>query len=257
MAFSVGIGLTNECNLQCPHCYRPDMVVDRLSLDDVKRVCDSIPVRSMNLGVGENGLHQEYEAILAYLADRQVRCSITSNGKSIERLLATMLLPAPLLALGELSLSPVWLGVLALTIGVATCGPGTLLVYGQRVLYPDWPRSAWWLPTIMTIGVGVAWSTTVAVFGAFWDRDREFIRTPKFGIGSEGGHWRGRVYVGRRDWGSVVEILLSLYCAWTIWFFWRQGSYGALPFLALYATGFLTVGILTIRHTVARPRRDA
>lgn len=86
MAFSVGIGLTNECNLRCPHCYRPDMVVDRLSLADVKRVCDSIPVRSMNLGVGENGLHPEYEAILAYLADRQVRCSITSNGKSIELL---------------------------------------------------------------------------------------------------------------------------------------------------------------------------
>lgn len=86
MAFSVGIGLTNECNLRCPHCYRPDMVVDRLSLADVKRVCDSIPVRSMNLGVGENGLHPEYEAILAYLADRQIRCSITSNGKSIELL---------------------------------------------------------------------------------------------------------------------------------------------------------------------------
>jgi radical SAM protein with 4Fe4S-binding SPASM domain len=62
------------------------MVVDRLSLGDVKRVCGSIPVRSMNLGVGENGLHPEYEAILAYLADRQVRCSITSNGQSIERL---------------------------------------------------------------------------------------------------------------------------------------------------------------------------
>ena len=29
MAFAVGgIGLTNECNLCCPHCYRPDMVID-------------------------------------------------------------------------------------------------------------------------------------------------------------------------------------------------------------------------------------
>src|SRR6266852_4477558 len=57
MAFSVGMGLTNECNLRCAHCYRPDMVVDRLSLQDVQSVCEAIPVKSMNLGVGENGLH--------------------------------------------------------------------------------------------------------------------------------------------------------------------------------------------------------
>lgn len=84
MGFSVGIGLTNECNLRCPHCYRPDMVVDRLTLQDVRRVCDSIPVRSMNLGVGENGLHPQYHAILEYLWARGITTTVTSNGLSIE-----------------------------------------------------------------------------------------------------------------------------------------------------------------------------
>ncbi len=86
MAFSVGIGLTNECNLRCPHCYRPDMVVDRLTLSDVQQVCTAIPTRSMNLGVGENGLHAEYEGILDYLWGRTIKTSITSNGLSIEAL---------------------------------------------------------------------------------------------------------------------------------------------------------------------------
>jgi MoaA/NifB/PqqE/SkfB family radical SAM enzyme len=86
MAFSVGIGLTNECNLRCPHCYRPDLVVDRLSLWDIQRVCDSIPVKSMNLGVGENGLHPLYRAVLDYLAERGIVTSITSNGLSTARL---------------------------------------------------------------------------------------------------------------------------------------------------------------------------
>ncbi|MFQ5532935.1 MAG: radical SAM protein, partial [Candidatus Methylomirabilales bacterium] len=86
MAFSVGIGLTNECNLRCPHCYRPDMVIDRLTLQDVRRVCDSIAVRSMNLGVGENGLHPEYRPILDYLSAQGIKTTITSNGLSIQAL---------------------------------------------------------------------------------------------------------------------------------------------------------------------------
>lgn len=86
MAFSVGIGLTNECNLRCPHCYRPDMEVSRLGAGDVRRVLDSLPVRSMNLGVGENGLHPEYEAILDDLWARSIKTSITSNGLSVEAL---------------------------------------------------------------------------------------------------------------------------------------------------------------------------
>jgi radical SAM protein with 4Fe4S-binding SPASM domain len=86
MAFSVGIGLTNECNLRCPHCYRPDAVVNRLTFDDVKRVCESIPTRSVNLGVGENGLHPEYRAILDFLWAQEIKTSITSNGLSIQAL---------------------------------------------------------------------------------------------------------------------------------------------------------------------------
>ena len=86
MRFSVGIGLTNECNLRCAHCYRPDLEVDRLSVMDVERACDSLPVRSVNLGVGENGLHPDYRAILDSLWRRGLPLSITSNGLSLQSL---------------------------------------------------------------------------------------------------------------------------------------------------------------------------
>jgi MoaA/NifB/PqqE/SkfB family radical SAM enzyme len=86
MGFSVGIGLTNECNLRCAHCYRPDMRLDRLTFDDVRQICDSLPVTSMNLGVGENGFHPEYRPILEYLAERGIKTSITSNSASITML---------------------------------------------------------------------------------------------------------------------------------------------------------------------------
>jgi radical SAM protein with 4Fe4S-binding SPASM domain len=80
--FSVGLGLTNECNLACAHCYRDTGRTDRLSLDDVRRVCENVPVRSVNLGTGENGLHPEFHAILQYLRDRGTMIALTSNGYS-------------------------------------------------------------------------------------------------------------------------------------------------------------------------------
>jgi hypothetical protein len=129
-----------------------------------------------------------------------------------------------------------------------------MLVYAQRTLYPDWTRHAWRLPAIMIIGVGVAWSTTLAVLGAFVGRDREFVRTPKFGIGPDGGQWRGKAYRDPRRRGSLVEIGLGLYCAAATWLFWQYGNYGAVPFLGLYTVGFLTVGILTLHHASARHR---
>src|SRR5271155_3259805 len=78
--FAVGLGLTNDCNLTCAHCYRDTGGIDRLSLDDVRRVCESVPVRSVNLGTGENGLHPEIHSILHYLRDRGTPIALTSNG---------------------------------------------------------------------------------------------------------------------------------------------------------------------------------
>ena len=80
--FSIGLGLTNDCNLTCAHCYRDTGRVDRLSLADVRRVCESVPVRSVNLGTGENGLHPEFHAILRYLRERSTAVALTSNGYS-------------------------------------------------------------------------------------------------------------------------------------------------------------------------------
>ncbi len=80
---SLGLGLTNECNLSCSFCYRDPARADRLSLDQVKSVMERLPVRSVNLGTGENGMHPDFKAILAYLRTRPLKLTITSNGHSI------------------------------------------------------------------------------------------------------------------------------------------------------------------------------
>ena len=83
VGIALGLGLTNECNLSCSFCYRDPTRADRLSLDQVKAVMECLPVRSVNLGTGENGMHPEFKAILAYLRTQAVKLTITSNGHSI------------------------------------------------------------------------------------------------------------------------------------------------------------------------------
>src|SRR6266581_9510332 len=83
---ALGLGLTNECNLACAFCYRDPTRVDRLSLDQVRAVLEHLPVRSVNLGTGENGMHPDFRDMLRYLSSQPVKLTITSNGRSVEML---------------------------------------------------------------------------------------------------------------------------------------------------------------------------
>jgi radical SAM protein with 4Fe4S-binding SPASM domain len=80
--FALGLGLTNECNLACSFCYRDPARTDRLSLEQVRSVMESLPIRSVNLGTGENGMHPQFREILSYLHTLPVKLTITSNGHS-------------------------------------------------------------------------------------------------------------------------------------------------------------------------------
>src|SRR3954447_25844966 len=82
-SIALGLRLTNECNLTCSFCYRDPSRADRLSLDQVKEVMERLPVRSVNLGTGENGMHPDFKAILGYLRTKPVKLTITSNGHSV------------------------------------------------------------------------------------------------------------------------------------------------------------------------------
>src|SRR5437867_4656983 len=166
-------------------------------------------------------------------------------------MLAVVLLSVPLLGLPALAPSAAVMILASVLFALASVGPACMLAYAQSVLAEGGWRNALKLPSIMVIGVGVAWSTSLAVVSAFWSRDRTFVRTPKFGIGAAGGRWKGRAYAGGDVWSAVPELLLGGYCAWTVWLFFSHGRYGVLPFMLLYASGFLTVGVLTVLHATA------
>jgi radical SAM protein with 4Fe4S-binding SPASM domain len=82
-SFALGVGLTNECNLACSFCYRDPDRLDRLGPDQLRTVLDSLPVRSVNLGTGENGMHPQFPQLLDLLRAEPIKLTITSNGHSI------------------------------------------------------------------------------------------------------------------------------------------------------------------------------
>ena len=82
-SFALGLGLTNECNLACSFCYRDPDRIDRLTVEQVRNVMTRLPVHSVNLGTGENGMHPDFLEILDFLRFQPTRVTITSNGHSI------------------------------------------------------------------------------------------------------------------------------------------------------------------------------
>ena len=44
---------------------------------------ESLPIRPVNLGTGENGMHPDFKPILHHLRSKPVKLTITSNGHSI------------------------------------------------------------------------------------------------------------------------------------------------------------------------------
>jgi radical SAM protein with 4Fe4S-binding SPASM domain len=80
---SVGIGLTNNCNLYCAHCYRNQDQIHNLTLQDIKKVCDSLEISSIGFGTGENGLNPQYREIVEYLIEREMKLTLASNGYTL------------------------------------------------------------------------------------------------------------------------------------------------------------------------------
>lgn len=80
---SLGIGLTNDCNLSCAHCYRDRDRVNNLTLADIIKVCKSLEIDSIGFGTGENGLNPEYFDILEFLHTKPIKLSLASNGYTL------------------------------------------------------------------------------------------------------------------------------------------------------------------------------
>jgi organic radical activating enzyme len=83
MGYSLGIGLTNNCNLSCAHCYRDTQRVDNITLKQIKQICTAVDIDAVGMGTGENVMNPEFIQIVDYLSKRGIKLSMASNGFSL------------------------------------------------------------------------------------------------------------------------------------------------------------------------------
>lgn len=158
-------------------------------------------------------------------------------------MLILALLTMPVLYYVKAYLPPIWFACLIFCMILATSGPSTMYMVSQYYIGNKIRKQILLIPAMMLIGTGLAVNNGKAVFEALFKMQSPFHRTPKKGEASGRGAYRPI-----KDITCVIEILLGLYCLASFQMFFGLSNFLVSPFLMLYASGFLFVGIISIIH---------
>ena len=94
---------------------------------------------------------------------------------------------------------------------LATCGPSSMYLLSQKILYRNWKSRIKFLPFLMCLGTGIAVNNTKAVLEALLNIRSGFVRTPKYGIKKRQDSWQSKHYSIPLNAISILEFALGLY----------------------------------------------
>ncbi len=161
-----------------------------------------------------------------------------------------ILLSLPLLLVDRwtsFKLSSVSIGVLffaATVLSLSTLGPTFFYIYSQRELYRNWKKRIIWIPVLMMIGTGIAISNTRAFIEALTGKKSAFMRTPKYRIESRDDNVKKRsLYRQPLDPLVFTELAMGIYGLVTAYFAWIYEKPFIIPFMLIYAAGFLYISV--------------
>jgi cellulose synthase/poly-beta-1,6-N-acetylglucosamine synthase-like glycosyltransferase len=158
-------------------------------------------------------------------------------------MLVLALLTMPVLYYVKVFLPPVWFACLIFCMILAASGPSTMYMISQHFIGNRIRKQILLIPAMMLIGTGLAVNNGKAVLEALFKKESPFHRTPKKGQSKGRGAYRPI-----KDITCVIEILLGVYCLASFQMFFGFANFIVSPFLVLYASGFLFVGIISIIH---------
>ena len=128
-----------------------------------------------------------------------------------------------------------------------------VLFYGTAIRYLDGAgagRRLLYLPLVMGLGIGLAFSNARAVTEALFGVKSEFVRTPKYKVeGARDEMWKRRKYRRARGLAPVFELTFALYFVLAVAYAAHMRMWGAIPFLSLFCFGYGYTGLLSLLQT--------
>jgi hypothetical protein len=159
-------------------------------------------------------------------------------------MLLLALLALPVLLTLKVNLGTALFATSGLGLLLAMMAPSSLYVASQQAAYKDWYSRILCLPVLVVIGVGIALSNSRAVVEAIVGHQSGFVRTPKRGDREV------KRYRTRLPWMGVLELALGIYCTVSLRYYLELGKFFIGSFLAIYAAGFLFIGLLTVTQAL-------
>jgi len=142
----------------------------------------------------------------------------------------------------------------------STFSISSFYLVSQKELYPRrWYRTFLYLPFLMSLGIGLTITNTIAVMEAIFGIQSAFKRTPKYRVQKRGEKSKGASkYRKRLGLIPFLELLVGGYFALCIWYAVANENYFTVPFLLLFVVGYWYTGLLSLlQGRFEHFRRDA
>ena len=159
-------------------------------------------------------------------------------------ILSVLLLPATLVRFHQSRFQSVWIDTPGIISSLAVVA---FYVVSQQSLHPrEWKRLLLFLPLLMALGIGLSVSNAKAVLEGILGVKSDFVRTPKYNIDGKSGAWYAKQYWSPAGWVPFVEIAFGLFYVYGVISMLRMGNYRMVPFLLLFVSGFLYIGVVSL-----------
>ena len=117
----------------------------------------------------------------------------------------------------------------------------------QKELFPKkWYRTFLYLPCLMSLGIGLTVTNTIAVMEALFGIKSAFKRTPKYRVEKRGQRAQASKYRKRLGFVPWIELLFGCYFVLTIWYAIVNENYFTLPFLLLFVLGYWYTSLMSL-----------
>lgn len=171
---------------------------------------------------------------------------LTNNIAYCLMVVLSLMMPlAVLMRIDQAWMTSLWVDAVMFICATLSIMSFYLLAQREARKQSIWER-IFYLPVVMSLGIGLCINNSRAVVEALVGYKTGFVRTPKYGVVKSNQDWRHVKYRFKINWQPWVETAIGVYFIWGIVRAIMAGGYASVPFLVLFGSGFLYVGLASL-----------